>query len=70
MRSNSADGFLDLEAGIPTTPEDVRVLRELRARRLSDPLVEVNRLAAPSIWPRSEPAPVRTFEGHAPFELS
>jgi hypothetical protein len=46
------------------------VLRELRARRLSDPLVEVNRLAAPSIWPRSEPAPVRSFEGQAPFELS
>lgn len=59
---------LDLERDIPTKAEDVRVLRELRAAKLEDALVHVNRLLAPG-WTLAAAAARPSFQGCQPFEL-
>jgi hypothetical protein len=56
-----------LEADLPTTPEDVTRLRELRQRRRPVPLERMNDLAPPDWVPRP---PRRSFgAGWEPFEL-
>jgi hypothetical protein len=60
--------MLDLERDIPTTAEDVRVLRELRAAKLEDALVHVNRLLAPG-WTLAAAAARPVFKDDPPFEL-
>ena len=59
---------LDLERDLPTTAEDVRVLRELRAARTVDALEHANRLVTPG-WALTAAAARPTFEGCRPFEL-
>jgi hypothetical protein len=59
---------LDLERDLPTTPEDARVLRELRAARLEDALVHARRLLAPG-WSLEAAAARSSFAGFQPFEL-
>ena len=59
---------LDLERDLPTTAEDVRVLRELRATHLDDALVHTRRLLAPG-WNLEAAANRRSFDGFEPFEL-
>ena len=59
---------LDLERDLPTTTEDARVLRELRAARLEGALVHARRLLAPG-WSLEAAATRLTFAGFQPFEL-
>jgi hypothetical protein len=59
---------LDFERDLPTTAEDVRVLRELRAARREDALVHVRRLLAPG-WTLKAAAARPTSAGFQPFEL-
>ncbi len=59
---------LNLERDLPTTAEDVRILRELRRTRVEDPLIHANRLVAPN-WILAAAAARPTFEGMEPFEL-
>lgn len=59
---------LDLERDLPTTAEDTRVLRELRAARLENALVYARRLLA-SGWSLEATAARSTFAGFQPFEL-
>ena len=59
---------LDLERDLPTTAEDVRVLRELRAAHLEDALVHAGRLLAPG-WSLEAAADRPSFWGFQPFEL-
>jgi len=61
-------GLIDLERDVPTTEEDIRVLRELRTARLEDALVHVERLLAPC-WTLAAAAARPTFEDFQPFEL-
>jgi hypothetical protein len=68
MSSTEARGF-DLERDLPTTEEDVRVLRELRGRRMSQPLVHVNQLLAPG-WTLEAAAARPLFNDCPPFELT
>lgn len=65
---NTDSRTLDLERDIPTKAEDVRVLRELRATKLEDALVHVNRLLAPG-WTLAAAAARPSFQGCQPFEL-
>ena len=64
------DGF-DLERDVPTTPEDIRVLRELRSRKPeADWLTQLQAAAdAADLFPDAPRPPRRTFEGVEPFEL-
>ena len=59
---------LDLERDLPTTGDDIRVLRELRMAQTEDVLVQVQRLLAPG-WNLAAAAARPTFEGCQPFEL-
>jgi hypothetical protein len=59
---------LDLERDLPTTAEDVRVLRELRAAHLEDALVHARRLLAPG-WSLEAAAARPSFAGFQPFDL-
>ncbi len=59
---------LDLEQDIPTTEEDVRVLRELRAAHVKDALVHIERLLAPG-WTLSAAAARPRFKDYPPFKL-
>ena len=68
MTSSSKAGGFDLERDLPTTEEDVRVLRELRLRRLDHPLVDVGRLLAPG-WTLEAAAARPLFTDCPPFEL-
>lgn len=68
MESKKPD-LLDLERDIPTTPEDIRAIRENRPKLAEDWLDQLTRLleqipnAEEVRWKR------RTFEGCEPFEL-
>ena len=59
---------LDLEQDVPTTAEDIRVLRELRRARDKDALVHVRRLLAPG-WTLAAAAGRPSFKGCQPFKL-
>ena len=59
---------LDLELDIPTTAEDIRILRELRGSPNKDALVHVRRLLAPG-WTLAAAAARPTFRDCQPFEL-
>lgn len=59
---------LDLERDIPTSAEDIRVLKELRRSNLGDALVHVRRLLTPG-WTLSAAAARPSFKGFQPFEL-
>lgn len=59
---------LNLERDLPTTPEDTRILGELRNVQAPDPLVHANRLRSPN-WTIAAAAARPTFEGAEPFEL-
>ena len=61
MSSGSADRLDDLERDLPTTADDVAVLRRLREERVPDALRRPNLLNPPALGP--EPPPRRTFEG-------
>lgn len=67
--STSTDSpTLDLERDVPTTPEDIRVLRELRESLDKDALVHVRRLLAPG-WTLAAAAARPSFQDCQPFEL-
>jgi hypothetical protein len=66
--SEAGAGGLDLERDLPTTEEDVAVLRELRGRRIDQPLVHINRLLAPG-WTLEAAAARPLFTDCPPFEL-
>lgn len=66
--SNTDSRMLDLERDLPTTAEDVRVLRELKAAHLKDALVHARRLLAPG-WSLEAAATRPSFAGFQPFEL-
>lgn len=61
------DSLTSLEQDLPTTPEDVAVLRRLRQTPVSDALRHPNLLNLPSFCP--QPPPRRTFEGAEEFVL-
>ena len=65
---NSDTRTLDLERDLPTTEEDVRVLRELKAAYLENALVHTRRLLAPG-WSLAAAAARPFFDGFQPFEL-
>jgi len=65
---NTDSRTLDLERDIPTTAEDIRVLRELRAAKLEDALVHVSRLLAPG-WTLAAAAARPLFKDYPPFKL-
>jgi len=65
---NSDPRALDLERDLPTTAEDIRVLRELRGSHIEDVLVHVGRLLAPG-WTLAAAAARPTFKDCQPFEL-
>jgi len=69
MSSKEPSDLLDLEKGIPTTPEDVRALRENRPRAGEDWLEQVQKLADqfPASYEDLKKRPI--FEGYEPFEL-
>ena len=60
--------ILELERDLPTTPEDVRVLWELRGAHIDDALVHANRLLAPG-WTLARAAARPLFEGCRQFTL-
>jgi hypothetical protein len=69
MISKRPSELLDLERDLPTTPEDVRALRENRPKAGDDWLEQLQSLA--DQFPLSEEARRRrrTFAGCEPFEL-
>ncbi|HEX6202916.1 MAG TPA: hypothetical protein VF100_07935 [Thermoanaerobaculia bacterium] len=67
MSSERTDSLDNLERDLPTTAEDVAVLRRLRRTPVPDALRHPNRLNPPSFLP--EPPPRRTFEGAEEFVL-
>lgn len=60
---------LDLERDLPTTPEDVRALRENRARAGDDWLAQLQALADSFEASTDSLRRRRTFAGFEPFEL-
>lgn len=68
MSSNSPD-FLDLERDIPTTPEDIRALREHRPQAGADWLEQLTEMSEQ--FPNADEIRLRrpTFAGYEPFEL-
>ncbi len=69
MSSKRPFELLDLERDLPTTPEDIRALRENRPRAGDDWLEQLQSLA--DQFPLSEEVrnKRRTFVGCEPFEL-
>jgi hypothetical protein len=69
MSSQKFPDFLDLEKDIPTTPEDIRALRENRPQPGADWLQQLTEMSEQ--FPNAEEARWRrrTFEGFEPFEL-
>jgi hypothetical protein len=69
MTSKRKADLLNLERDLPTTPEDIRALRENRPKGTDDWWDQLTRLseqipnAEELRWKR------RTFEGREPFEL-
>lgn len=69
MSSEELPDLFDLERDLPTTPEDVRALRENRPQPGPDWLDQLSELS--ELFPNAEEARHRrrTFEGCEPFEL-
>lgn len=65
---SSTDALDHLAGDLPTTPEDVEVLRRLRRRRVEGALRHPNLLAPPAFLPPLR-HPRRTFEGCSEFVL-
>ena len=67
-KSHGSVDRLDLERDLPTTAEDVRVLRELRRPADHSLLERINELTPPALF---GPPPRRraTSDGWKPFEL-
>jgi hypothetical protein len=69
MNSKKLSDLLDLETAIPTTAEDVRVLRECRQPAGDDWLDQVQKLADQFPATYEDLAKRPTFHGFQPFEL-
>lgn len=69
MRSQEPSELLDFEHDIPTTPEDVRALREHRPRVGEDWLRQLEELSKQFPVSTEDLARRPTFEGFEPFEL-
>lgn len=69
MSSKEPSDLLDLERDIPTTPEDVRTLRENRPHAGADWLEQLQKLADQVPDAHELLRRRRTFEGFEPFEL-
>ena len=67
MSSAPTDRLDNLEQDLPTSPEDVAVLRRLRRTPVPDALRHPNLLNPPPFLP--EPPPRPTFEGAEEFVL-
>ena len=69
MSSKEPSDLLDLERDIPTTPEDIRALRENRPRSGPDWLEQLQKLVdqVPNAHELRRRRP--TFQGCEPFEL-
>jgi len=68
MSSKKSD-LLNLERDIPTTPEDIRALRENRPKRAADWLDELTRLSEQIPNVEEVRRRRKTFAGCEPFEL-
>jgi hypothetical protein len=68
MTSRKSD-LLNLERDIPTTPEDIRALRENRPKRGEDWLNQLTRMYEQIPNADELRRRRRTFEGFEPFEL-
>lgn len=69
MSSKAPSDLLDLERDIPTTPEDVRALRENHPRSGPDWLEQLQKLVDQVPNAHEIRRRRRTFEGCEPFEL-
>jgi hypothetical protein len=67
-RSSRVSEPLDLEAGLPTSAEDVAAQRALRERRVPDLLLRMNDLSATRLFPTLEQRR-GTCAGFEPFQL-
>lgn len=67
MTSSRDDRLTSLEQDLPTSAEDVAVLRRLRQTPVPDALRRPNLLNPPPFCP--QPPPRRTFEGAEEFVL-
>lgn len=67
MTSAPDDRLTSLEQDLPTSAEDVAVLRRLRQTPVADALRRPNLLNLPSFCPQPPPRP--TFEGAEEFVL-
>ena len=65
----SSKELSDLDRDIPTTPEDVRALRENRPRFGSDWLEQLQKLVDQVPDAHEIRRRRKTFEGYEPFEL-
>lgn len=68
MTSAPDDRLTSLEQDLPTSPEDVAVLRQLRQARVPDALRRPNLLNPPRFG-AGPPPRLRTFEGAEEFVL-
>jgi hypothetical protein len=68
MTSTKPD-LLNLERDIPTTPEDIRALRENRPKRGEDWLNQLTRVSRQIPNLEAVIRRRRTFKGFEPFEL-
>lgn len=69
MKSQEPSDLLDFERDIPTTPEDVRALREHRPHAGEDWLAQLEELSKQFPISPEELARRPTFKGADPFEL-
>lgn len=69
MSSKEPSDLLDFERDIPTTPEDIRALRENRPRSRPDWLEQLQELVDQVPNAHEIRRRRRTFEGFEPFEL-
>ncbi|HET9228260.1 MAG TPA: hypothetical protein VFR31_16405 [Thermoanaerobaculia bacterium] len=69
MSSKEPSDLLDLERDIPTSPEDIRALRENRPRSRPDWLEQLQELVDQVPNAHEIRRRRRTFEGCEPFEL-
>lgn len=69
MSSKEPSDHLDLERDIPTTPEDIRALRENRPRFGPDWLEQLQKLVDQVPNAHEIRRRRKTFEGCEPFEL-
>ncbi len=69
MSSKKPADLLNLERDIPTTPEDIRALRENRPKPAADWLDELTRLSEQIPNVEQVRRRRKTFAGCEPFEL-